>query len=214
MDVSVEAYRKIASAIHWWAAVVFFPFGGSIIYCFAMKNQPFIVYPEKIQPIVMWVVVAIIVCITAAWVLRPPDKPDSPGFTLRFIVLMETIAVGLIMIISGGVLDSPMTAVLGVFISAFIFLQNDETLTKLKIPKKDRIGIHIFNWFLVLLIFAFIIIPYWLAYINFNNPKIASWNSEAWVTWLRLAATTLLFFWTLFSADRLARTLSSLGNQA
>lgn len=209
-NITVKAYQAIGRSIQEWATVVFVVTLLPVFACGVLGEWPLQYEPQMGKVAGMLTAIVVFITITISILLRP-DKPSS-GNTIRVYVSIQTIAVGLIVTISGGALDSPFTAVLGLFVSAFIFLQSEENLRKLALPEWEIKEIRSFNKYLLVLVATLLIAPYALANSWLGTPAIASWKNFAWITWSRLFITIGLFFVTAISANNLSRKLSELDN--
>ena len=109
--------------------------------------------------------------------------------TLSVILLCE------IVFITGGVLDSPFSGAISLYLASFILLQRDSEYWRF------NVGIAV----LTLLLLAF---PYiWLS-INYKEMYICKYYTYSSVTWGRLCINIFLLIVTGFAADRVSNRVN------
>jgi len=144
------------------------------------------------------------VIVPLVYLLKPvrPETTELPVVRAR-IASTVVFLTGCIFL-TGGILDSPYSAVLGLYIGSFVTLQQITAIVQTKYSK--------FALWILIITLALCIVPYIYLHVEYGCLTIIHWKEAVIVGWFRILTTISLVAITAFHSVRLGKRLEEIAN--
>ena len=130
------------------------------------------------------------------------SKPPLEKWQLQIFILVSVILVIIYIFVTGGILDSPFTSALSIYVGGFLILQ-------------ERTDTKKFNNCLIGLTILFLCIPYFVLYFSSCDLFFFSWNTEnSPITTIRLLVVLLVTGFSILQADRINKKIEKIYNES
>lgn len=125
----------------------------------------------------------------------------KPEAKFKFLIVTSILILFTLIYITGGILDSPFTAAVGVYVASYFIIQERRDLKNM-------------NKAILFLVIFLTVLPYFLFSLG-TSPKhyIISWNTDFYTNWIRLILVVLLIGFAGYWGDKVNKELIAAFNQ-
>ena len=147
-----------------------------------------------ISPTVFSVVIGLLTILTIAMFIIVSEFEFNPQLKFALLIISSIILFILLVYITGGILDSPLSSAVGVYVTSYFIVQERKDLKRT-------------NFYVLSIVFLMTFVPYLLYLIRPCEHYLIGWNTDLKTNLLRLFLVILLIGFAGYWGDKVNKDL-------